>query len=54
MALLNKRTSSQSASRRCARDFARRPGSPTWRDYCPKVATLDALNTMPWMSRSEW
>ena len=40
--------------RRCLRDLARDPGKPEWRDYCPNVETLMALDTMPWTSRREW
>ena len=37
--------------RQCARDLARDAGAPGWEDYCPNVATLRALNAMPWASR---
>lgn len=40
--------------RRCARDFARDPATPGWKDYCPNAATLMALDAMPWASRREW
>jgi hypothetical protein len=40
--------------RRCARDFARAPGTLAWKNYCPNVTTLMALDAMPWASRSEW
>lgn len=40
--------------RRCARDLARDPGAPTWKDYCPNAATLMALSAQPWAARSEW
>jgi uncharacterized protein DUF6455 len=40
--------------RRCARDLARDPGTPAWKDYCPNVATLMALDATPWASRREW
>jgi hypothetical protein len=40
--------------RRCLRDLARDPGKPEWKDYCPNVETLMALDTMPWTSRREW
>ena len=41
--------------RLCARDLARDAGSnPAWENYCPNAATLMALNTLPWSSRSEW
>lgn len=28
---------------RCARDLARDPGDPAWREYCPNAGTIDAL-----------
>jgi hypothetical protein len=40
--------------RRCARDLARDPFDPVWRDYCPNAPTLTALNTTPWAGRREW
>lgn len=40
--------------RQCARDLLRDSSNPAWQDYCPNVATLRALNAMPWSSRSEW
>ena len=40
--------------RRCLRDLARDPGKPEWKDYCPNVETLMALDAMPWTSRREW
>ena len=40
--------------RQCARDLVRDSSDPAWEDYCPNVATLRALNAMPWSSRSEW
>jgi len=43
-----------SRRRRCARDLARTPLDPHWKDYCPNVATLLALDAMPWAARSEW
>jgi hypothetical protein len=42
------------ARRRCARDLAQHPDDPNWKDYCPNVATLLALDAMPWAARSEW
>lgn len=32
-------------SGRCEHDLDRDPGNPAWRDYCPNVATLDALRS---------
>jgi hypothetical protein len=40
--------------KRCARDLAHAPLDPRWKDYCPNVATLLALDAMPWAARSEW
>ncbi len=37
--------------RQCARDLLRDSSDPAWEDYCPNVATLRALNAMPWSSR---
>jgi hypothetical protein len=42
------------AHRRCAHDLAHDPNDPNWKDYCPNVATLLALDAMPWAARSEW
>jgi len=40
--------------RQCGRDLAHDAGNPAWENYCPNVATLRALNSMPWSSRREW
>jgi hypothetical protein len=40
--------------RRCAADLGHRPEALDWQGYCPNVATLKALNAMPWPSRHEW
>jgi hypothetical protein len=40
--------------RRCARDLARDPGAPAWKDYCPNAQTLVALSAQPWAIRQEW
>jgi hypothetical protein len=40
--------------RRCARDLSRNAADPVWKDYCPNVATLLALDAMPWAARREW
>jgi hypothetical protein len=40
--------------KRCARDLARTASDPSWKDYCPNVSTLVALDAMPWAARSEW
>lgn len=36
---------------RCAQDVAGNSTDPGWEDYCPNVATLRALNAMPWATR---
>jgi hypothetical protein len=38
----------------CARDLARDPANPGWKDYCPNAASLGLLDKMPWASRREW
>lgn len=38
----------------CARDLGRDPFDPKWKDYCPNVATVLALDAMPWAARNEW
>ncbi len=40
--------------RRCARELDHDPNDPAWQGYCPNVATLKALDAMPWASRKEW
>ena len=40
--------------KRGARDLARDPADPVWKDYCPNAQTLTALDTLPWMARREW
>ena len=40
--------------KRCARDLARAASDPSWKDYCPNVSTLVALDAVPWAARSEW
>jgi len=40
--------------RRCVHDLAADADNPAWKDYCPNVATLMALNALPWASRREW
>jgi hypothetical protein len=40
--------------RQCARDLGRDPADKAWEDYCPNVATLKLLDSLPWTSRSEW
>ena len=40
--------------RQCARDLRRDPADRAWEDYCPNVAVLKMLNTLPWVARSEW
>ncbi len=41
-------------SDRCLRDVTFDPESAAWKDYCPNVETLMALNALPWTSRREW
>jgi len=43
-----------SRRKRCAGDLARTPLDPRWKNYCPNVATLLALDAMPWEARREW
>jgi len=38
--------------RRCARDLARDSDDSAWKDYCPSVATLMALDALPWASKA--
>ena len=33
--------------KRCARDLARDPADPVWKDYCPTTQTLTAIDTLP-------
>jgi hypothetical protein len=40
--------------RQCARDLGRDPNDKAWEDYCPNVAMLKLLDSMPWASRREW
>lgn len=40
--------------KRCARDMARDPSDPRWKDYCPNATTLLALDAMPWAARRQW
>ncbi len=40
--------------KRCARDLMRDSADPAWKDYCPNVQTLTALNALPWTARREW
>lgn len=40
--------------KRCARDLKSNSTDSVWEDYCPNVATLKALDAMPWASRREW
>jgi hypothetical protein len=40
--------------RRCARDLARDPLDPKWKEYCPNAQTLSALSAQPWAVRREW
>ena len=38
---------------RCQRDLSRNPNDPIWKQYCPNVSTLAALDNQPWASRRE-
>ena len=40
--------------RLCARDLGRDLDDKGWEDYCPNVAMLKLLDSLPWASRSEW
>ncbi len=40
--------------RKCAQDLGRNPADSEWEDYCPNVATLKLLDSLPWTARSEW
>jgi hypothetical protein len=40
--------------KRCARDLARNPDDPVWKDYCSNAQTLTALGALPWTTRQEW
>jgi hypothetical protein len=40
--------------RQCARDLARDPAGAAWEDYCPNVAMLKLLDSLPWTKRAEW
>jgi hypothetical protein len=40
--------------RQCARDLERDPANPAWEDYCPNVAMLKLLDSLPWAVRREW
>ena len=40
--------------RRCARDLGRDPADHAWEDYCPNVAMLKLLDSLPWSARGEW
>lgn len=40
--------------RQCTRDIGRDPADKAWEDYCPNVATLKLLDSLPWASRNEW
>lgn len=42
------------SKRKCTNDLNHDQNDPAWKDYCPNVATLMALNAMPWGSRREW
>lgn len=37
--------------RQCARDLERDPTDQAWDDYCPNVAMLKPLDSLPWAAR---
>jgi hypothetical protein len=41
-------------SDRCLHNVASDPENVEWKNYCPNVETLMALNALPWTSRREW
>jgi len=40
--------------RKCARDLGRDPADKAWEEYCPNVAMLKLLDSLPWAARKEW
>jgi len=40
--------------RQCARDLGRDSTDKAWEEYCPNVAALKLLDSLPWAVRSEW
>jgi hypothetical protein len=40
--------------RQCERDLGRDPTDKAWEDYCPNVAMLKLMDSLPWVARSEW
>ena len=40
--------------KRCAQDLGRDAADPAWEDYCPNVAMLKLLDSLPWTTRAEW
>ena len=38
----------------CVRGLARDPADGAWEDYCPNVAMLKLLDSLPWAARREW
>lgn len=38
---------------RCLRDLTRDSSNPIWKQYCPNVGTLAALDAQPWATRRE-
>ena len=42
------------SKKQCAGDLAHAPCAAVWKEYCPNVGTLSALDAMPWASRREW
>jgi hypothetical protein len=42
------------SKKQCVRDLARSPDDAVWKNYCPNVGTLLALDALPWVARREW
>jgi hypothetical protein len=40
--------------RQCGRDLGSNADDPAWEVYCPNVAMLKLLDSLPWATRSEW
>jgi hypothetical protein len=40
--------------RQCARDLEHDPADAAWEEYCPNVAMLKLLDSLPWAARREW
>jgi hypothetical protein len=40
--------------KQCARDLGHDPADRVWESYCPNVAMLKLLDSLPWAARREW